>query len=230
MGNTQPTNQPICYAIPGLGVDGMVFQRLKQEIPLQVIEWKLPEENESVESYASRMAEEIRHDRVILIGYSFGGVIAQEIARTRQIQGLILINTLCQTSEKPFLLRLMKRIPLYKLARGNWRIKLLPVYGRSFGVREKEDVEALTRMFRRADNRVRMWSAARLAHWTRLELSRMAPTIRLHGTRDRVFPMNQISDPGIHRIEGGAHFMIWQRSTEIAMIIKKWIASLPDQD
>jgi hypothetical protein len=39
------------------------------------------------------------------------------------------------------------------------------------------------------------------------------PTIRIHGTIDRVFPASKITDTTM--IEGGNHFMIFERGEEI---------------
>lgn len=228
MENVQPSKQPIVYAIPGLGVDGRIFGRLQHQIPLRIIEWKLPLENESLTSYAERMAEEITHTNVIVIGYSFGGVIAQEIASRLDLKGIVLINTLQTSSEKPFWLRLMSRIPFYKLARGSWRIRLLPIYGRHYGIRSREDLEILARMFADADNVLRMWSVSQLASWKEKELPGEVSILRLHGWKDKVFPIRHLENRRMTILEEGRHFMVWQESEQIADLIRQWLGALED--
>ena len=228
MENVQPSKQPICYAIPGLGVDGRIFGRLQQLIPLRIIEWKRPLENESLCSYAERMAEEIPHTNVILIGYSFGGVIAQEIASRQDLKGIVLINTLQESSEKPFWLRLMRRIPFYRFALGTWRIRFLPLYGRHYGIKSNEEIAILSRMFADADNELRMWSVSQLARWKEKELKGGVSILRLHGRNDKVFPIRHMIHERIVVLESGRHFMVWQESEQVAAIIHKWLGALED--
>ena len=83
------------YAIPGLGADARVFANVQRYLPLTIIDWKPNEANESIENYAGRMASEIpKNEPFILLGLSFGGVIAQEICRILKPEKLILLSSI----------------------------------------------------------------------------------------------------------------------------------------
>lgn len=214
MKNKTTEKLPICYAIPGLGVTGEVFGRLSQYLELQIIDWVLPESGESLRHYAARMERFLPDGPVVLIGYSFGGIIAQEIHKRRPEITLVLINTLVDEREKPLWLRIMRYLPLYRLARGKWRIKLLPIYGRRYGLKNREDISILQKMFSESPNALRMWSIQALIGWVG-QKPESEQFLRLHGTKDKVFPLTRMRGEG-KWIQNGRHFMVWQRAEEVA--------------
>ena len=70
------------YIISGLGADRSVFEHINfpSEMELHFIDWLVPEQNEEFDHYVNRMAESINPDEdFCLLGYSFGGIIVQEI-------------------------------------------------------------------------------------------------------------------------------------------------------
>lgn len=224
MKNKTTEKLPICYAIPGLGVTGEVFSRLSEYLELQIVEWMIPDSEESLQHYSERMGRFLPDGHIALIGYSFGGIIAQEIHKERPEITLILINTLVDKREKPLWLRIMRYIPLYRLARGNWRIKLLPVYGRRYGLKSREDISILQKMFSESPDTLRMWSIRALIGWEGGKLP-AEKLLRLHGTKDKVFPLTRMVTGGVW-IEKGRHFMVWQEAGEIAGKIREWLISI----
>ena len=135
------------YAIPGLGVDGRIFQKLNLEREWQIIEWLEPAKKESLQSYAARMAESIDDPSCYLLGLSFGGVVAQELARKKNCKGLILLSSPRTREEIPFQFRLMRWLPLYQLGRGSWRLKALPIWAPNFGIHDPLEQAFLRDMF-----------------------------------------------------------------------------------
>ena len=93
------------YCVSGLGADERVFQKLKLEgyQPIH-IRWVEPENKESITDYAKRLTEQIKSDEPILIGLSFGGIIAIEIAKQINTKKVILISSTKNQQEVPFLL------------------------------------------------------------------------------------------------------------------------------
>ena len=71
------------YCISGLGADKRVFDHLNIiNHDLKYLEWIDPFPNESIETYARRLSKGIDQDHpFILLGVSFGGIIAIEIAK-----------------------------------------------------------------------------------------------------------------------------------------------------
>ena len=108
------------YFIPGLGTDRSIFEYLNlpdTNFNIHFLEWIIPENSlESLQSYAHRMSEQIREEHFVLIGISFGGVIAQEIAKIRVVEKVIIISSIKSKHELPRRLRLVKFLKIYQLS------------------------------------------------------------------------------------------------------------------
>lgn len=207
------------YAIPGLGTDWRIFSRLERFVPLRYLEWLEPESEESLQAYAARMAVAIQGDKVCLLGVSFGGVVAQEIARLRNIERLVIISGIKDPREKPFFLRLFQRLPLYQLSRGSWRVATLPFWGPLFGVRRREEQRLLQTIFKGFSDQYRMWAIRSLANWEGPRPS--VPFLHIHGTRDKVFPIRRIS--GVTPVAGGTHFTVYQDAEQVYRYLDTWV-------
>ena len=81
------------YTISGLGADEKVLEKLtfNPEIEVVHIPWLIPEENEDFHHYVSRMANTIDHSEPFyLLGYSFGGIIVQEIHKLKPAKRMVI--------------------------------------------------------------------------------------------------------------------------------------------
>ena len=83
------------YFISGLGADERVFQFLDlSKIEHQFIQWNEPQKKESLSSYCKKLTEQIDlKQEIILIGISFGGIIAQEISKIIECKKVIIISS-----------------------------------------------------------------------------------------------------------------------------------------
>ena len=82
------------YIFSGLGADKRVFQKMDfSEYNATFVEWILPNRTENIESYSKKLTEQIKHEKPILIGLSFGGIIATEIAKIIETEKIILIDS-----------------------------------------------------------------------------------------------------------------------------------------
>ena len=116
-------NRPV-YIFTGLGADGRVFEKIDLAGFQKVfIQWIPPIPNEGIESYSQRLSKQIQSCKLILIGLSFGGIIAVEVAKFIETERIILIASANTRSETPFyyrfagLLRLNTLIPARLLLR-----------------------------------------------------------------------------------------------------------------
>jgi predicted esterase YcpF (UPF0227 family) len=69
--------------VPGLAAGKKIFEYISLPNHLydvRVLEWISPNKKESIKQYAKRMAALIIEKNIILIGVSFGGVMAQEMS------------------------------------------------------------------------------------------------------------------------------------------------------
>ena len=105
------TNQNKIYFVSGLGADQRVFQKLKlsgyQAIHIQ---WVEPESQESIAEYTQRLISQIKSEKPIIIGLSFGGIIAVEIAKQIKTEKVILISSTKNQQENTFYFQLKNKI------------------------------------------------------------------------------------------------------------------------
>ena len=80
------------YIFSGLGADERVFQLLDfSGFSTTFIKWTPPIENETIENYAERILKQINTTKPTLIGLSFGGIIAIEVAKLIDTEKVIVI-------------------------------------------------------------------------------------------------------------------------------------------
>lgn len=208
------------YAIPGLGVDERVFYDLCLNVDIQYVKWLIPKQKESLRAYATRMSASIPNDKAcVLLGMSFGGVVAQEIISLRPVSHLILISSIKSQEEKPWELRLMKHLPLYYLSQGSWRIAVAGFLAPSYGIHKEEEINLLKDMFRGFDDSYRMWAIRQMCQWEGKEPE--LPFLHIHGNKDKILPIKNIHDPYV--VQGGNHFMVKQKAGEVSEIINAWL-------
>ncbi|SHL66454.1 alpha/beta fold hydrolase [Hymenobacter psychrotolerans] len=206
------------YLIPGLGADERVFRNILPLLhgPAQVLHWLTPAPDETLPQYVARMAEAIPTAQpCLLVGVSFGGVVALEICRIRPLARAILVSSVPDASCLPPLLRLIRGSRAYRLFPPQW-LKLFPRAGQwYFGVKEKE-YPLFKEILRDMEPRYTRWAIHRLLHWDSTNVGR---GIQILGTHDRVFPPGPT--PVDYLIRGGGHFMIISHAQEIADILNR---------
>lgn len=213
------------FAIPGLGVDGRIYRQLAHYFTdFKVIEWLIPFAQESLQSYAHRMAQALKsyRGRKILIGTSFGGVVAQEIVQFEEVDALILLSTFKKGDARPWFFPLAERIPAYKLFKGKWRYRMLPYWAPIFGISDPEEQRLLQSMFMDAPTEHRIWGAEKITAWKGRPLN--LPFVHIHGKEDKLFSASDISNARFLPHTG--HFMVVQKADEVAEEIQKFLTKV----
>ena len=103
--------------MPGMAANPIIFENIKfdaSRFETHWLNWKIPLKNESIQDYAKRMCDDIKHENPIIIGVSFGGVLVQEMAKLVTVKRLIIISSVKQTSEIPKHMLLAKETGVYK--------------------------------------------------------------------------------------------------------------------
>ena len=91
------------YLLSGLGADHRVLQDLDfSGYNITFIKWIQLIKNESIEDYAKRLTEQIITQNPIIIGLSFGGIMAVEIGKLIDTERIILIASAKTKFEIPF--------------------------------------------------------------------------------------------------------------------------------
>lgn len=208
------------YCFSGLGADHRAFQFIDfAEHNVVHVPWIHPLSNETLESYANRLGEIINTaEPFVLIGLSFGGMLALEISKTKKPHQLILISSITSHSEKPTRMKIVGKLKLYQCVHKKYFTRPNKIAYSLFGTKTAQEKELLDQILEDSDPDFIRWALNSISQWKNEEKIECK---RIHGTEDRIFPIkNLICDV---KIEGGGHLMVVSHAKEVGIAILKWI-------
>jgi membrane protease YdiL (CAAX protease family)/pimeloyl-ACP methyl ester carboxylesterase len=203
----------------GLGADDAIFCPQRLAFPQMIVPpWPIPTANDTLDSYAARLAGDLDvRGPCILGGASFGGIVAMHVAGHLNPLAVLLIGSAREPAELPAVVRLARRVrPLIRWLPVSL-LQFLAVPGAStVAARWSPHLAGLARQFRRSDPRVVVWSIEQLCDW-RTVPTPACPVFRIHGDRDRVIsPRHTQPD---ERIAGGGHVISLTHPKEVNRFI-----------
>lgn len=214
-----------CYLLSGLGADGTVFQYLDFEgVEVEYMEWLPPLPKETLPAYAKRMTQKITTPHPILVGLSFGGMVAMEIAKQIPVKKVILISSAKERKELPWFyrfsakLKLQKILPYTLIKRTNGFTYWL------FGATSAHEKALLKEIFRKTPTTFLKWAINAILTWKNTEI--YTHILHIHGDKDRILPYKNVKDTLC--ITGGGHSMIVNKAHEIAPLINKFLNNAND--
>ena len=209
------------YIFSGLGADKRVFQKMDfSEYNATFVEWILPNKTENIESYAKKLTEQIKHEKPILIGLSFGGIIATEIAKIIETEKVILIASAKTKYEIPKYFRIAGKLKLHKLL--PTKLMKMPNFFSFwfFGTENRTEKNILTEILKDTDENFLKWAIDKIVTWkNEIEHKNV---IHIHGSADRVLPINFVNCQ--IKVENGGHFMTLNKAKELNEILKREIS------
>lgn len=204
------------YCISGIGTDERIFQRL--DIPgvmLKHIKWVKPEKTDTIATYAQKLLPQITEEKPVLLGVSFGGMIAVEISRLIPVRQIFLISSSKTKYEIPFYYRWYGQLGLYRLISP----QLLKLHNRLsnvfFSLKKKEEKELLKTIMRDTDPVFLKWAVKAICTWKNTELPVKAAHI--HGRADKMLPARYVQAD--EWVEKAGHFMIHNQAVEISRFV-----------
>jgi pimeloyl-ACP methyl ester carboxylesterase len=207
------------YFIGGLGSDKRIFRHIQLPADCEIIylDWIPPEKNESLPAYALRLAAIIQfQEPFILVGLSFGGMIAVEIAKVYRPQKIILISSIPVSRHLPAYYRMASSIRLQRILPISI-IKWAALLKRRFSRETSEDKKILKEMILSSDASFIKWAFGAILSWK----NKWVPEnlIHIHGSRDRILPYRYTQPT--HIINKAGHIMILTQSEEINKILEQ---------
>ena len=195
------------YLMPGMAASPIIFEYIKlpeNEFKIHWLEWIIPHHKESISDYYLRMTRFIKHDNIVLIGVSFGGILVQEMSKHIILRKLIIISSVKLTSELPKRMLLAKKTKAYKLLPlqlvGN--IELFAKYALGSNITKRLDL--YKKYLSVSDPLYLSWAIREMVCWNQIICN--PNIIHIHGDNDNVFPIKNIND--CIAIQGGTHIMI----------------------
>lgn len=207
------------YIVSGLGADDKVLEKLNFPAHIQVhfLSWLLPEADEKFEHYISRMAARIDDSKPFcLLGYSFGGIVVQEIHKMKKAEKVVILGSIRSSKEKSRLIKAgeISRLPRF-FPQSLYSGKTTLVYAFLRKLFDPKNPR-LMQYFRVRDPYYLKWSVEKVCEWKSDETPNV---IQILGDRDIVFPL-RYSKPD-YVIKGGTHLFPATKSKEVSKILSE---------
>lgn len=195
------------YFMPGLAASSAIFEQIQlpeDQFEIHLLEWFLPQEKQSLVSYAQEMAEKIVHENVILIGVSFGGILVQEMKPFVHPKKVVIISSVKSAHEFPKRFQLAKATKAYKLIPTKLFENIENLAKYAFGDFAKQRLQLYKKYLAVRDKNYLDWSIEQIINWNRTEID--PEVIHIHGDKDEVFPSKNIQT--FIPVKNGTHVMI----------------------
>ncbi len=198
------------YFMPGLAASSSIFERIvlpTESFEVILLDWVQPKKDETLVSYAQRMAEKVVHENAVLVGVSFGGILVQEMATFLNLKKLIIISSVKTRDEMPRRIKFAKTTKAYKLLPTSLLNNVEKLIKYSFGNGINQKLKLYEKFLHLRNKDYLDWAIEQVVCWDR---SVPDPrVIHIHGDLDEVFPVKNINS--FIPIKGGTHIMILNR-------------------
>jgi len=208
--NQNQTKIPV-YFLPGLAANSSIFKKIQLDanaFEMHFLEWMIPFEEESISEYAIRFCKKIKHANAILVGVSFGGIIAQEMNLVYKFKKIIIISSVKARHELPLHLQLAGKTKVYKLLPTSLfaqNIDLLSKY--AFGKPIVKRLDLYKQYLSITDKRYLDWAIKQVVSWN--QETSDPNLVHIHGDQDIIFPIENMKNCIV--VEGGTHILILNR-------------------
>lgn len=196
------------YFMPGMAASSSIFERIQlpaETFEIHLLEWLIPKKEETIENYAQRVAKNIIHENVILIGVSFGGILVQEMKQFVNPRKVIIISSVKSNVELPRRMKIAKTTKAYKLIPTILLENIDNLAKFTFGSSIIKQRLKLYEKFLSVRDKVYLdWAIEQIINWKRTEID--SEVIHIHGDNDEVFPIKHIKNAIV--VKGGTHIMI----------------------
>ncbi len=206
------------YGIGGLGVDERIFQYLNLTFDIEVLKWITPLSNESFTSYVERFSKQIDSTKqVVLIGISFGGMLAIELSKILTNVQVVLISSTPTNRAIPFVLRLLGQSGIIQVL-PNAILKHPPAFALHwiFGVKQLKHKQLLIEIIESIDPSFLTWAIRCIMKWQ----NSYSPLnlVYIHGKDDRlILPPRESQNT--HLIDCGGHFLSITHAKEVSELL-----------
>ncbi|MEK6494159.1 alpha/beta hydrolase [Myroides odoratimimus] len=213
------------YFFPGMSSTSLIFEHLclnQEKFEIVFLEWLPINKSESLEQYTKRYLCLIKRDNPILIGVSFGGIIAQEISKLISVRKTIIISSVRSNREFPKLYHIARKTGLYKCLPTSFIPTLWSLIKKIASEKKKKRLVLYDRYLPIRDKVYVDWCIREVLHWK--QDKPLANVVHIHGTKDEIFPYKNIQSA--IEIKGGTHAMIiikhkWFNENLETIILKK---------
>ena len=211
------------YCMPGMAASPKIFEfiSLPKPIKIHLLSWIPPLKDEPLTDYAIRMCERVTQTNPILLGVSFGGVLVQEMSKYLPGCQVVIVSSIKSKDELPLSMKMAKKTNAHKLLPMQWINNLDNLSLFVFGEGIKKRLALYQKYLSERNPDYLSWAIDSLVNWDKTEI--LKNIIHIHGEKDTVFPIKNLSHPFI-KIKGGHAAIITQAhwfNKELSKILLK---------
>jgi hypothetical protein len=207
------------YCIPGMAASSEIFEYivLPETYIIYKLDWIIPFQNESLESYAKRISKKITKPDPILIGVSFGGILVQEISKHISLKKIFIISSIKSSYELPVTMRMAKKTNIHKILPFEWINSLDKLALFAFGNGIKKKIKLYQKYLSVRNPNYLKWAMNCIVNWNQKNV--IKGLIHIHGKKDNVFPVKNITGK-VYLIEGN-HAIIITKANQINKLLSQ---------
>jgi len=185
------------------------------------LDWIAPRQNESIPDYASRLGQHIDVSQPFqLVGLSFGGMVAAEIAKVLNPLQTIIISSVPTAQDLPWYFKAAGLLRLPDLVPASWlktaAVNLAnPFAYWFFGAQTQVEKSLLKQILQDTDTRFLKWALKAITAWESQERPRNL--VQIHGAADKVLPLRFTSPD--YLLEKGAHLMVLSQAGPLSRLL-----------
>ena len=211
------------YCMPGMAASPKIFEfiSLPKPIKIHLLSWIPPLKDEPLTDYAIRMCERVTQTNPITLGVSFGGVLVQEMSKYLPGCQVVIVSSIKSKDELPLSMKMAKKTNAHKLLPMQWINNLDNLSLFVFGEGIQKRLALYQKYLSERNPDYLSWAIDSLVNWDKTEISNNI--IHIHGEKDTVFPIKNLSHPFI-KIKGGHAAIITQAhwfNKELSKILLK---------
>lgn len=208
------------YVISGLGADKTVFENIvfpDKFSEIIYIDWLIPYVDETFESFVQRMANPINEkEKFCLLGYSFGGILVQEINKFKPAEKIVILGSIKSEKEMSVTFHLAKKSRIFtKIPEtyfGEATLKSYAFFRKLFDPKNPK----FWKYFVVQNPYYLKWSIIKILDW-KFEVN--PNVIQILADKDIVFPPKN-SKPD-YVINGGTHLFPVTKHKEVSRILNE---------
>lgn len=209
------------FLFSGLGADHRVFQFLDLSgFNVTYIKWLEPQARESMQQYAARLTAQINVERPVLVGLSFGGMMAIEVAKHIATEKIVLISSAKTQKEIPPYFRLAGKLRLNKIVALRAAKKPNAIAYRMMGAETAAEKTLMKTILTDTDPVFFKWAIEKVVTWNNKVLH--DNVVHIHGTKDLLLPHRFVKAD--FSIENGTHLMTVKNANEVSQMLRQIIS------
>ena len=205
------------YVISGLGADFKVLEKITFPQQLQVVflDWLIPENQEDFLHYVNRMADRIdESEPFCLLGYSFGGIIVQEIDKIKPAEKVVILGSIKSDKEKSRLIKFGERTKIARyLPQSMFSLNSAAAYSFARKIVDPKNPK-LMQYLQATDPYYLKWGIEKVSAW---KFDENPKVIQILGSKDIVFPP-KYSKPD-YVVQNGTHLFPATKPKQVSQIL-----------